>query len=105
MADVTSLKELLIEELKDLYSAETQLVKALPKMAKAASDESLKSGFLEHLEEPREHVNRLEQALEKLEASPKGKTCAAMKGLVEEGNEAIELEGPDAIRDADLIGA
>lgn len=105
MADVTSLKELLIDELKDLYSAETQLVKALPKMAKAASAEALKAGFLEHLEQTKEHVNRLEEALERLEASPKGKTCPAMKGLVEEGTEAIDLDGPDAIRDAYLIGA
>jgi ferritin-like metal-binding protein YciE len=105
MPAVNSLKELLIEELKDLHNAETQLVKALPKMAKAASNETLKAGFLEHLEETKVHVDRLEQSLRKLEASARGKTCHAMKGLVEEGSEAIDLKGPDTIRDAYLIGA
>src|SRR5882672_4531730 len=105
MPALNSLKELLIDELKDLHSAETQLVKALPKMAKAASNEELKAGFLEHLEQTKVHVDRLEQSLQRLEASAKGKTCHAMKGLVEEGAEAIDLDGPDTIRDANLIGA
>jgi ferritin-like metal-binding protein YciE len=105
MSTVNSLKDLLIIELKDLYNAETQLVKALPKMAKAASNEELKNGFNEHLEQTKEHVQRLERALQILNATEKGKTCQAMKGLVEEGAEAIETEAPEAIRDANLIGA
>jgi ferritin-like metal-binding protein YciE len=105
MPALNSLKDLLIDELQDLYSAETQLVKALPKMAKAASNEDLKAGFLEHLEQTKVHVDRLEQSLQRLESSAKGKTCHAMKGLVEEGTEAIDLDGPDPIRDATLIGA
>jgi ferritin-like metal-binding protein YciE len=105
MASITSLRDLLVDELKDLYSAETQLVKALPKMAKAASNEELKEGFQLHLEETKGHVDRLDRALKILGASAKGKTCHAMKGLVEEGSEAIEEDAPDPIRDAKLIGA
>lgn len=105
MATLNSLKDLLISELKDLHSAETQLVKALPKMATAASSEELKSGFTEHLGQTRGHVDRLEQALKFLNAPARGRTCQAMKGLIEEGAEAIATKGPDAIRDANLIGA
>src|SRR4051812_13690535 len=105
MPAVESLKDLLVDELKDLYSAEKQLLKALPKMAKAASNEELKNGFTTHLEETKGHVERLEQAFEKLGETAKAKTCKAMQGLVEEGTEAIELDAPDAIRDACLIGA
>lgn len=105
MSSVNSLKELLVEELRDLLDAEKQLTKALPKLAKAASNEELKEGFLTHLEETKTHVERLEKAFELLGETPKGKKCAAMKGLVEEGSEAIELEGPDVLRDAMLIGA
>jgi len=105
MAKLNSLKELLIDELHDLYSAETQLVKALPKMAEAASNEQLKSGFEAHLEQTKGHVQRIEQALHALDASKGSKTCEAMKGLVKEGSEAIDAKGPDAIRDANLIGA
>lgn len=105
MASISTLRDLLVDELKDLHSAESQLVKALPKMAKAASNEELKEGFQQHLEETRGHVDRLDRALKILGASAKGKVCHAMKGLVEEGAEAIEEEAPDAIRDAKLIGA
>lgn len=105
MPKINSLEELLVEELKDLYSAETQLVKALPKLAKAASNPELREGIEQHLEETKGHVERLERAFEILDESPKGKTCQAMKGLVEEGEEAIEMKGPDAIHDANLIGA
>ena len=80
-------------------------MKALPKMAKAASNSELKEGFNQHLEETKNHVNRLEQVFETLGENPKGKTCKAMQGLVEEGSEAIDLDGPDAVRDAALIGA
>lgn len=105
MSEINSLKDLLIEEIKDLYSAENQLLKALPKMAKAATNAELKAGFTEHLEQTRGQVGRLEQAGELLGESPKGKTCKAMEGLVEEGTEAIESDAPDAVRDANLIGA
>jgi ferritin-like metal-binding protein YciE len=105
MAAITSLRELLVDELRDLHNAENQLVKALPKMAKAASNEELKEGFTQHLEETKGHIDRLDRALKILGASAKGKTCQAMKGLVEEGSEAIEADAPDAIRDAYLIGA
>jgi ferritin-like metal-binding protein YciE len=105
MPAINSLKDLLIDELKDLYNAENQLLKALPKMAKAATNEKLKAGFSTHLEQTRGHVDRLEQALKMLNSPAKGKTCHAMKGLVEEGAEAIEADAPDAIRDAQLIGA
>ncbi len=105
MSELSSLRDLLVDEIKDLYSAENQLLKALPKMVKAASNEELKAGFTEHLEQTKEHAARLERAAELLGESPKGKVCHAMQGLVEEGAEAIELEAPDAVRDAALIGA
>ncbi|MCX6951889.1 MAG: ferritin-like domain-containing protein [Verrucomicrobia bacterium] len=105
MSKISSLSELLVDEIKDLYSAENQLLKALPKMARAASAAGLKAGFTEHLAQTREHAARLERAARLLDESPKGKTCHAMQGLVEEGAEAIELEAPDAVRDAALIGA
>lgn len=100
-----SLKELLVEEIKDIYNAENQLVKALPKMAKAAENTELRDGFLTHLEETKGHVTRLEKVFKLLDAPIKGKTCAAMKGLIEEGSEGIEENEPGAIRDALLIGA
>jgi ferritin-like metal-binding protein YciE len=100
-----NLEELLVHELKDLYSAETQLVKALPKMAKAATDETLKAGFETHLEETKEHVTRLEKIFEVLGESPRGKTCKAMKGLIEEGNETIQERAVDEVKDAALIVA
>lgn len=97
------LKKLFIDELKDLYNAETQLVKALPKMAKAAESPELKAGFGEHLEQTKVHVERLETIFSKLGENPKGKRCKGMEGLLEEGAEAIEeYEGP--VRDAALIG-
>lgn len=99
------MRDLLIDELRDLHNAESQLVKALPKMAKAAANEELKEGFQEHLEQTKEHVDRLERCFKILGANAKGKTCHAMKGLVEEGKEAIETEAPEMIRDANLIGA
>ncbi len=104
-ATLASLHELLIDELRDLYSAETQLVHALPKMAKAASNRELKKGFTHHLTQTRGHVRRIERAMKLLRASPRGKTCEAMKGLIKEGAEAIQAKGPAAVRDANLIGA
>lgn len=99
------LKQLYIDELKDIYNAETQLVKALPKMAKAASSEELRNGFEEHLEQTKGHVQRLEQIFESLDESPKGKKCAGMEGLVKEGGEVIEEDFEGAVMDAALIGA
>jgi ferritin-like metal-binding protein YciE len=105
MSSINTLHDLLIDELKDLYSAENQLVKALPKMAKAASDADLKSAFTAHLAETKGHVERLAEALKILGAPVKAKTCHAMEGLVEEGSEAIDMKAPSPIRDANLIGA
>lgn len=105
MAKTTSLHDLLIDELKDLYNAETQLTKALPKMAKAANDEALKAGFEEHLDQTHEHIARLDRVMEILEVSPKGKICKAMKGLVAEGEEKIDEDASPAVKDAALIGA
>ena len=99
------LKHLYVEELKDIYSAETQLTKALPKMAKAASDPDLRAGFESHLEQTQEHVNRLEQIFKALSESPKGKKCKGMEGLIAEGAEMIEEDIPDDERDAGLISA
>jgi ferritin-like metal-binding protein YciE len=100
-----SLKELFIEELKDLYSAETQLVKALPKMAKAATNSDLKAGFEEHLKQTEGHVGRLEKIMKSLEESPKGKKCKGMEGLIKEGAELIEEDPGDDELDAGLISA
>jgi ferritin-like metal-binding protein YciE len=105
MTTLNTLRDLLIDELRDLHNAETQLVKALPKMAKAANNEELKAGFTEHLEQTKGHVERLERAFKILNETPKGKTCLAMKGLIEEGEEAINAKAPDSIRDANIIGA
>jgi ferritin-like metal-binding protein YciE len=105
MPKLDTLQDLLIHNIKDLYSAETQLVKALPKMAKAATDPDLKAGFEEHLEETKVHVSRLEEVAELLGASPRGLSCKAMKGLVEEGEEAIKEEAEPAIKDLALIAA
>ena len=105
MSTVASLHALLIDELQDLYHAENQLVDALPKMAEAATNPELKQGLVRHLEETRVHVERLEQVFDTLGEAAKGKTCHAMKGLVEEGSQAIKLKAPSAVRDAALIGA
>lgn len=102
---LTSLDNLLLLELKDLFSAENQLVKALPKMAKAAHNEELKNGFEEHLEQTREHVNRLEQIAEDLDMKLSGHKCVAMEGLIEEGEQMIKEDGDPTIKDAGLIGA
>jgi ferritin-like metal-binding protein YciE len=99
------LDDLYLDQLKDLYSAEKQLVQALPKMAKAANSEELRMGFQEHLEQTKNHVNRLEQIFAALGSSPGRKKCEAMEGLVKEGQEAIELQGDAFIRDAALIAA
>ncbi len=100
-----SLHDLYVDELKDLYSAENQLLKALPRMAKKASAPQLKAAFLEHLEVTKNQVMRLEKIFEGLGASPKGKKCKAMEGLVEEGKEILQEEGAPSVIDAALIAA
>ena len=100
-----SLKELYVEELKDLYNAENQLLKALPRMAKKASSADLKAAFEEHLGQTEGQVNRLEKIFKALGEKPTGKTCKAMKGLVEEGKEIIDEDGDESVLDAALIGA
>jgi ferritin-like metal-binding protein YciE len=100
-----SLRELYVNELKDLYSAETQLVKALPKMAKASSNAMLRQGFEEHLRQTSEHVSRLEQIFDALGEKPTGKKCLGMEGLVKEGAETISDDYEDALMDAAIIGA
>src|SRR5215218_6139257 len=100
-----SLKELYVDELKDLYSAENQLIKALPKMAMAATNPALREGFEKHLEETVAQVERLEAIFEQLGESPRGKKCVAMEGLIEEGAEVIEEDFAPDVRDAALIVA
>ncbi len=100
-----SLKQLLVEELKDIYDAEKQLVKALPKMAKAAFDEELKADLTAHFEETKEHVTRLERVFKLLDEPAKTKSCPAMRGLIEEGSEALEEKDVSAVRDAQIIGS
>jgi ferritin-like metal-binding protein YciE len=100
-----SLRELYVNEMKDLYSAEIQLVKALPKMAKASSNAELRRGFEEHLRQTSEHVSRLEQIFEALGEKPTGKKCVGMEGLVKEGAETISEDYEDAVMDAAIIGA
>ena len=100
-----SLRELFIEELKDVHNAEEQLVKALPKMAKAASNEELRSAFEEHLEQTRGHLERLEKVFENYGEKAKGKTCDGMKGLIEEGKQMMDEYATEAVKDAAIISA
>jgi ferritin-like metal-binding protein YciE len=101
----SELKELYVDELKDIYSAETQLVKALPKMAKAAVSAELRNGFQEHLTQTEVHVTRLEQIFEELGEKPTGKKCEGMAGLIKEGGEAAEEDYEGEVKDSALIGA
>lgn len=103
--ETNPLEELLVDELKDLYSAENQIVKALPKMAKAASAPELKRAFERHLEETRRQVERLDQIGEALEIKLTGKKCKGMEGLLEEGKEIMEEDLDENAIDAGLIGA
>ena len=100
-----SLEDLYVDELKDLYSAENQLLKALPKMAKAASAPKLSKAFESHLKQTRGHVTRLEKIFKKLGGTPKGKKCKAMEGLLAEGKELMAEDADAAVMDAALIGA
>jgi ferritin-like metal-binding protein YciE len=102
---ITNLEEVFLHELKDILDAERQLVKALPKMAKAASNEDLKAAFDEHKSVTEEHVGRLETIFQSLDKAARGKKCVGMQGLVEEGSELITEEEPSAALDAALICA
>jgi ferritin-like metal-binding protein YciE len=102
---LSSLEDLFVEELKDLYSAETQLLKALPKMAKAASSKELRRGFEKHLKQTEGHVERIKKVCADLDVTPTGKTCQAMQGLIKEGQEAIEEDAEPEVKDAALIAA
>lgn len=102
---MNSLSDLLEDAIKDLYSAENQLVKALPKMAKKASSPALKKALTTHLEETKIHAQRLETIGKELEVKVSGKKCKAMEGLIEEGAEVLEEEGDPAVIDAAIIGA
>jgi ferritin-like metal-binding protein YciE len=100
-----TLRELYVDELRDIYDAEKQLIKALPKMAEAASSEELRSGFEEHLEQTKGHAQRLEQIFSALGEKPTGKKCKGMQGLVSEGSEVIDEDFDDDVKDAALISA
>jgi len=100
-----TLHDLFIHELKDLYSAENQILKALPKMIEAANSEELAQAFAKHLQETEGHVQRIEDIFRELEGSPRGKKCAGMEGLLKEGKEVMEEQAADWVMDAALIGA
>src|SRR5438045_9233102 len=100
---MTTLDSLLADTIKDLYSAETQLVKALPKMAKAATNPDLQAGFEEHLEQTKEHVERLEEIAGQLDTKLTGHKCKGMEGLIKEGSELISEDAEDSVRDAGLM--
>jgi ferritin-like metal-binding protein YciE len=100
-----NLREALVEEIKDLYNAEKQLVKALPKMAKGASSDELREAFESHLEETEGHVTRLERVFEALDEKARGKHCAGMAGIVEEGSEKLQEDMEDSVLDACLIAS
>lgn len=100
-----NLREALVEEIKDLYNAEKQLTKALPKLAKAATSDELREAFESHLEETEGHVTRLERAFELLDEKPRGKHCAGIAGIIEEGSDTMQEDAEDAVMDAMLIAA
>ena len=100
-----SLRDLLVEQLQDLYDAENRITKALPKMAKAATSPELKAAFEKHLTETEGQVTRLEQAFERLGQKAKKKTCQAIKGIIEEGEETIKEDAEPEVKDAALIAA
>lgn len=102
---IQTLRDLYVEQLRDLYSAENQLVKALPKMAKAAANAQLKSAFTDHLAQTEQHVQRLDRIFKQLDVSSKGPACKGMEGLISEGEEMIKMKGEPAAIDAGLIAA
>jgi len=100
-----SLKDLYLEQLRDLYAAETQIVDALPKMAEAAGSADLRKAFNDHLRQTEEHVRRLERIFQSLQENPKGETCEGMKGLLKEGSKMMKMSGDPSVIDAGLIAA
>src|SRR5690606_33764424 len=102
---LNSLKDLLEHEIKDLYSAESQLIDALPEMAKAAFNSKLKKAFEDHLKETEEQLERIKEVAELLDMDPTGETCAAMKGLIKEGKDMIKMKGEESVKDAGLIAS
>ena len=105
MTEFTNLHGLLVEQLQDLYDAEQQMTKALPKMAEAAHCGNLKKAFESHLEETERQIERLEHVFEEIGEEAEAKTCKAMKGLIAEGDEVLKAKGSDEVRDAALIAA
>ena len=106
MPSIDSMTELLVTEIRDLYDAEKRLTKAIPRMAKKASDPELKTALTNHLKETQQQVRRLEQAFRHLGESPRGKACAGMRGIVEEGDEHVAGEyGDPSLRDTMIIGS
>lgn len=103
--EIDSLRELYVEQLRDLYDAENQLIKALPKMAKEASSDELREAIEEHLEQTRDQAERLEQIFEQLGEKAKGKKCKGMQGLLEEGKETLEEDMEEDTKDAAIIAA
>lgn len=102
---IDSMEKLFVDELRDLYSAETQITKALPKMAKASTSNELRTAFEQHLKETEEQVKRLEQIFETLGESPKGETCEGIKGIIEEGEKNLKQAAEGPVRDEALIAA
>ena len=105
MAEPTTLRDALIDEVRDLYHAEKQLVKALPRLAKAATSDDLREAIESHLAETENQVSRLEQVFELLDEKPRAKMCAGMAGIVEEGSDLLKEGGEDAVLDAGIIAA
>lgn len=105
MADKNTIKDLLAEEIKNLYSAEKQLIKAIPKMARCASDPALREAFTNHLAETRQQVKRIEQVAEILGVRAPGKKCVGIEGCIKEGGDALQQDGEADVLDLGLISA
>lgn len=105
MSEIVTLREALVDEVKDLYNAERQLTKALPKLAKNATNPELREALTSHLKETETHINRLEQVFDLLDEKPKGKLCDGMQGIIEEGNAMLEEVEEGAVMDACIIAA
>jgi ferritin-like metal-binding protein YciE len=103
--EINSLRELYVDQLRDLYDAENQLIKALPKMAKGATSDELREGIEEHLEQTKNQVQRLEQIFERLGEKPKGEKCKGMEGVIKEGSETLEKDMDEHTKDAAIIAA
>jgi ferritin-like metal-binding protein YciE len=105
MAKLEGLHDLFLEQLKDMYDSEKQLIKALPKIAKQAANNQLKTALEHHLEETKGQAERLERVFESVEAKPRGKHCAGMEGIIEEGKELLDQDAEPAVRDAGIIAS